>query len=91
METTDDRYRIQVDVQEHLRRRAFVPRRRTQYVFAYTVTIRNTGEIAAQLRTRHWIITDANANGRRKYAGTAWSESNRVSPRAKPSSTRAPQ
>lgn len=28
------------------------------YVFAYTVTIRNTGEIAGQLMSRHWIITD---------------------------------
>jgi len=30
------------------------------YVFAYTVTIRNTGERTAQLVSRHWIITDAN-------------------------------
>lgn len=28
------------------------------YVFAYTVTIVNTGDIAAQLISRHWIITD---------------------------------
>jgi ApaG protein len=32
---------------------------RHQYVFAYTVTIANTGEVAAQLISRHWIITDA--------------------------------
>ncbi|MGQ0657086.1 MAG: Co2+/Mg2+ efflux protein ApaG [Chromatiales bacterium] len=31
-----------------------------RYVFAYTVTIRNTGEVRARLLTRHWIITDAN-------------------------------
>jgi ApaG protein len=31
-----------------------------RYVFAYTITIRNTGSIAAQLISRHWIITDAN-------------------------------
>ena len=31
-----------------------------QFLFAYTVTIRNTGEVAAQLISRHWIITDAN-------------------------------
>jgi ApaG protein len=31
-----------------------------QYVFAYTVTISNTGNIPAQLISRHWIITDAN-------------------------------
>ena len=29
------------------------------YVFAYTITITNTGSIAAQLISRHWIITDA--------------------------------
>lgn len=29
------------------------------YVFAYTITIRNTGSVAAQLVSRHWIITDA--------------------------------
>ncbi len=32
---------------------------RRQFVFAYTVTIANEGEEVAQLRTRHWIITDA--------------------------------
>lgn len=30
-----------------------------QYVFAYTITITNTGEVTAQLISRHWIITDA--------------------------------
>jgi ApaG protein len=30
------------------------------YVFAYTVTIRNTGEHTAQLMSRHWVITDGN-------------------------------
>ena len=30
-----------------------------RYVFAYTVTIANTGTVAAQLISRHWIITDA--------------------------------
>ena len=29
-----------------------------QYVFAYTVTIRNDGDIPVKLLTRHWIITD---------------------------------
>ena len=29
------------------------------FVFAYTMTIRNTGSVAAQLVSRHWIITDA--------------------------------
>jgi ApaG protein len=30
-----------------------------RYVFAYTVRIANEGQETAQLRTRHWIITDA--------------------------------
>jgi ApaG protein len=30
-----------------------------RYVFAYTMTIRNTGSVAARLVSRHWIITDA--------------------------------
>jgi ApaG protein len=30
-----------------------------RYVFAYTITIKNTGNISARLVTRHWIITDA--------------------------------
>ncbi|WP_020158758.1 Co2+/Mg2+ efflux protein ApaG [Methylobacter marinus] len=31
-----------------------------RYVFAYTITITNIGEIPAKLLTRHWLITDAN-------------------------------
>ncbi|MEP7061145.1 MAG: Co2+/Mg2+ efflux protein ApaG [Betaproteobacteria bacterium] len=30
-----------------------------QYVFAYTMTVTNTGNVAARLVSRHWIITDA--------------------------------
>ena len=29
-----------------------------RYVFTYTITISNEGARAAQLRTRHWVITD---------------------------------
>ncbi len=32
------------------------------YAFAYTVTIRNTGDVTAQLVARHWVVT--NADGR---------------------------
>ena len=31
----------------------------SRYVFAYTITIRKAGAVAAQLISRHWIITDA--------------------------------
>jgi ApaG protein len=30
-----------------------------RYVFAYTITITNTGTAPAQLISRHWLITDA--------------------------------
>ena len=30
-----------------------------RYVFSYTISIANTGTVAAQLISRHWIITDA--------------------------------
>jgi len=32
---------------------------KNHYVFAYTITVTNTGSVAAQLVSRHWIITDA--------------------------------
>jgi ApaG protein len=32
-----------------------------RFVFAYTITLRNTGTVPAQLISRHWIITDANS------------------------------
>jgi ApaG protein len=31
----------------------------SRFVFAYTITIRNTGTVTAQLVSRHWVITDA--------------------------------
>ncbi len=33
-----------------------------QHAFAYTVTIRNSGDVTAQLIARHWIITDASGH-----------------------------
>jgi ApaG protein len=30
------------------------------HAFAYAVTITNTGEVSAQVVSRHWVITDAN-------------------------------
>ena len=30
-----------------------------RYAFAYTVTIRNSGDVTAQLIARHWVITDS--------------------------------
>ena len=33
-----------------------------QHAFAYTVSIRNTGDVPAQLIARHWVVTDANGH-----------------------------
>ena len=33
---------------------------RTLHVFTYTITIKNTGDVPAQLISRHWVITDGN-------------------------------
>ena len=47
-------------------RAAFVPDKsdasRQRFVFAYRITITNTGTVASQLMSRHWIITDANGH-----------------------------
>lgn len=52
------KYQFSVDV-----RPQFVPEHSNpdedKFLFAYTVTIRNTGDVTAQLISRHWIITDA--------------------------------
>lgn len=33
-----------------------------QYAFAYTVTIRNSGDVTGQLIARHWIVSDSNGH-----------------------------
>ena len=47
-------------------RAAFVPEQSDEnagrYVFAYTITVVNTGSLAAQLLSRHWIISDSDRN-----------------------------
>ena len=32
------------------------------YGFSYTVTVTNTGDVASQLISRHWLINDANGH-----------------------------
>ena len=50
---------IQVDVETRYVEEQSNPEQ-NYYVFAYTITIRNKGRQAAQLLTRHWVITDSN-------------------------------
>ena len=57
--TANEKHQIQIDV-----RTAYLPGQSVpdedRFVFAYTVTITNSGSVPARLVTRHWIITDAN-------------------------------
>ena len=54
-----DKYRIEVHPMPQ-----FLPEQSDpdnhRYVFAYTITVTNTGSVPAQLVSRHWIITDGN-------------------------------
>ena len=56
---TEKKYEITVTT-----RTAYIPEQSDpnsgRYVFAYTITIKNTGNVTAQLISRHWIITDSN-------------------------------
>ena len=52
------RYNIQVQVETQYIAEQSVPGE-DRYVFAYTITILNQGDVPAKLLTRHWIITNA--------------------------------
>lgn len=52
-------YAIEVQVESRYLPEQSDPRQK-RYVFAYTVRLRNTGRVAAQLLRRHWIIVDGN-------------------------------
>jgi len=56
----DKRYEVSVSPQaQYLADQSDEPAGR--FVFAYTITLRNTGTVPAQLISRHWIITDSNS------------------------------
>lgn len=52
-------HRIEVQVSTHYLAEQSDPQS-GRYVFAYTVTLKNHGELPAKLLSRHWVITDAN-------------------------------
>jgi len=56
---SDGSYNIKVEVETLYVEEQSLPDQ-DHYVFAYTITIHNTGTVAARLLKRHWIITDAN-------------------------------
>jgi ApaG protein len=53
--------KIEVTVEPH-----FLPEKSSaeEYFWSYTIVITNSGEETVQLRTRHWIITDATGRQR---------------------------
>ena len=57
--TANEKHQIQIDVRTVYLSGQSAPDE-DRYVFAYTVTITNSGSVPARLVTRHWIITDAN-------------------------------
>ena len=58
---TDDQNFIEVDVETSYLEDQSSPDM-NRYVFSYTITIRNEGQLPAKLLTRHWIINDANGH-----------------------------
>ena len=52
-------YNITIEVETTYVREQSLPEQ-NRFLFAYTITITNTGSIPVQLVSRHWVITDAN-------------------------------
>lgn len=48
---------IDIEVETHYMEKESLPADE-RFVFAYTITIRNKGDISTKLLTRHWVITD---------------------------------
>ncbi|GAB3392829.1 Co(2+)/Mg(2+) efflux protein ApaG [Azotobacter armeniacus] len=58
---SDPRYQIDVSVETHYLPEQSQPEQ-NRYAFAYSVTIRNSGLLPAQLLSRHWLITDGDGH-----------------------------
>ncbi len=55
------KYQVQVDVQPRFLMAQSAPEQGL-FVFAYTIKITNTGQVAAQLISRTWNVNDANGH-----------------------------
>ena len=58
------KYQFSVSVKPHFLAEQSVPKDGV-YVFSYTVTIRNTGQVSAQLIARTWHVNDAQGHTER--------------------------
>ncbi|MEO8248835.1 MAG: Co2+/Mg2+ efflux protein ApaG [Burkholderiales bacterium] len=59
MPSSPAKYQFSVEVEPSFLPEQSEPRQQV-FGFAYTVTVTNSGSVAAQLIARHWIISDAN-------------------------------
>lgn len=59
----DLRYRIEVTVEPQYLPAQSEPEQ-NRFAFAYRITIENKGQLAAQLLSRHWLITDGDGQVR---------------------------
>ena len=55
----DEPFRIHIHIESAYLEAQSEPEEQ-RFVFSYTITIRNEGTQAAQLVSRHWLITDSN-------------------------------
>ena len=55
---SNELYNTQVDVETNYVEEQSDPNV-NRFVFSYTITIRNEGQVPAKLLARHWVITDA--------------------------------
>jgi len=64
MSKINSRYNFTVEVQPQYLPEQSLPHD-SLYVFAYTITIRNTGQVSAQLISRTWSVNDAKGHTER--------------------------
>ena len=64
MSKINSRYHFTVEVQPKYLPEQSLPHD-SLYVFAYTITIRNTGQVSAQLISRTWSVNDAKGHTER--------------------------
>jgi ApaG protein len=61
MSKSSSLYRLSVEVRPQYLPEQSAPQN-GMYVFAYTITVTNTGEVAAQIVSRSWNVNDANGH-----------------------------
>ena len=59
---------VSVSVKTHFMKKESRPEKK-RFVYSYTITISNNGELAAQLISRHWIITSGDTLKTQEVSG----------------------